>query len=293
MSDDALARFEEQRGRLFAVAYRMLGSVRDAEDVLQEAWLRWREVDHAGVANAQAYLVRLLARLCLDQLKSARARRESYVGLWLPEPLLGEPARSGASERPDELAALNDDLSFAFLLLLERLNPLERAVFLLRQSFDLSFAEIAAIVDRSEAACRQLDGRARKHLAEAGRARPANPAEHDELLAGFLKAAREGDLDGLTRRLAEDAVAYSDGGGRVAAATRPVRGAAKVARFVAGLTAKAQGLETRLCDVNGRTGVVGTRDGVVRSVVSFSISEGRIREIFFVVNPEKLARAAG
>jgi RNA polymerase sigma-70 factor (ECF subfamily) len=282
--NDADLGFERHRARLFGVAYRMLGSVGDAEDVVQDAFLRWRGVDREAVENPEAYLVRLVARLCLDVLKSARSRREQYVGLWLPEPLVA----GAGTPRPDELAALADDLSFAFLMLLERLNPVERAVFLLRQSFEMSYAEIAPVVGRSEEACRQADTRARKRIAAGERRRAAEPDEHDRLLGEFLAAARSGDIQGLVGRLAEDAVAYSDGGGRVAAATRPVRGADKVARFVAGLTAKAKGLEVRLARVNGRTGVVGTAGGEVRSVVTFTIAEGRIREIFFQVNPAKL-----
>lgn len=208
----AVELFERERGRLFGIAYRMPGSVREAEDVVQDAWLRWQGVAHDEVGNPTAYLVRLVTRLCIDVADSAHARRMEYVGMWLPEPLVAMAADADTAE-PTDLVELAEDLSVAFLLMLERLSPVERAVFVLRESFGYGYAEIAAIVGKTEADCRQIDRRARRRLREGGRPRPADPAEHDRLLAGFLQAARDGDMDALIELLAADVVAYSDGGG--------------------------------------------------------------------------------
>lgn len=282
----ALAAFQRERGRLFGIAYRMLGSVREAEDVLQDAYLRWHGVDHASVESAPAYLARLAARLCLDALRSARARRLEYVGVWLPEPLVGE-----AEDDPEAMQERADDLSLAFLLLLERLTPVERAVFLLRESLGFSYREIAEVVGKSEDNCRQIERRARGHLAGERRSAPADPGEHDLLFARFMGAVREGDLQGLVDLLAEDAVAYSDGGGKVQAALNPVSGADRVARFLVGLARKAPpGWEVRPATVNGRTGVVTSLGGRPHGVLTVQVEGGRIRSIFIVVNPDKLPR---
>jgi RNA polymerase sigma-70 factor (ECF subfamily) len=281
--DGPLAAFERERGRLFGIAYRMLGSVSEAEDVLQDAYLRWHDVDHATVMNPSAYLVRLVTRLSIDTLKAARNRLTDYVGPWLPEPLLRTD--SGAQE----LQELADDLSTAFLLLLERLTPVERAVFLLRQSFDFSFREIAEIVGKTEQNCRQIERRARKSLDEGGRPRQARPEEHDQLLSRFLEATRGGDLQGMIDLLAQDAVLYSDGGGKVHAARVPVASADKVARFILGLMRNAPpGYEIRTGLVNGRTGLLNYLDGQLHSATSFLVEDGRIQRIFVVVNPDKI-----
>lgn len=289
----ALDAFQRERGRLFGIAYRMLGSVREAEDVLQDAYVRWHGVDHAAVDHPAAYLSRMVTRLCLDALKSAHARRTEYYGVWVPEPLV-EPA----ADDPAAARELADDLSLAFLLLLERLTPVERAVFLLRESFGFSHRETAEVVGKTEENCRQIERRARRRLAEArgaGRAAPATPAapeEHDRLLWGFLRAVREGDVEGLVGMLAEDATAYSDGGGRVRAAPNPVRGAEKVARLLVGLARKApEEWSPRLARVNGRTGVVWVLDGHPHGVLSIQVEDGRIRDVFLVVNPDKLPAA--
>lgn len=284
MTHAALDAFQRERGRLFGIAYRMLGSVRDAEDVLQDAYLRWHGVDHAAVEHPRAYLARLVARLCLDALKSAHARRTEYFGVWLPEPLVGAAEDDPAA--PQELA---DDLSLAFLLLLERLTPVERAVFLLRESFGFSHREVAEVVGKTEENSRQIERRARRRLAEARRPAPADPAEHDRLLLGFLRAVQEGDVDGLVGMLAEDAAAYSDGGGKAHAAVNPVLGAERVARFLVGITRKAPpGWEVRPAVVNGRAGVVSYVDGRPHGVLSIQAEDGRIRAVFLVVSPDKL-----
>lgn len=283
----ALAAFQRERGRLFGIAYRMLGSVREAEDVLQDAYLRWHGVDHAAVAHPPAYLSQLVTRLCLDALKSAHARRVDYYGVWLPEPLVG-----AADDDPAAVHELAEDLSLAFLFMLERLTPVERAVFLLRESFGFSHREVAEVVGKSEDNCRQIERRARKHLAEAKRPTPADPAEHDRLLGRFMGALRDGDMDGLLEVLAADAVTYSDGGGKARAAVNPVVGADRVARLWMGLVRKAAGeWESRPAVVNGRTGLVNYLDGRLHSVLSLQVEEGRIRSIFLVVNPDKLPPA--
>lgn len=282
---DPLAAFERERGRLFGIAYRMLGSVSEAEDVLQDAWLRWQGVDHAEVRNPPAFLVRMVTRLAMDALQAARNRLTNYVGPWLPEPLLQEPGGD-----PAALQELADDLSMAFLLLLERLSPVERAVFLLRESFDFSYREIAEIVGRSEENCRQIERRARKRLAEGkSRPAPADPDEHDRLLSRFLAATREGDLQGMLSLFAEDAVMVSDGGGKAHAARRPIVGAESIARFFLGLAAKAPGpWEARTARVNGRTGLLIFLEGRLLNVLTFHVEDGRIRNVYAVLNPDKL-----
>lgn len=283
---DPLAAFERERGRLFGVAYRMLSSVSEAEDVLQDAWLRWQAVDPATVENPSAFLMRTVTRLCIDTLGAARNRLTDYVGPWLPEPLIQD-----TSESPESLRELADDLSTAFLLLLERLNPVERAVFLLRESFDFSHKEIAETIGKTEVSCRQIDRRARQKLSGVPRPRPADPEEHDRLLYGFLQASREGDMQGMLSLLAKDAVCYSDGGGKTYAAKVPLVGAERVAKFLSGLQAKAQvPFEVRTARVNGRTGFLTYVEGRIVNVGTFRIEDGLIREIFIQVNPEKLPR---
>lgn len=288
--DAATAAFEAERGQLFGIAYRMLGSVHEAEDVLQDAWLRWRAADRAEVERPAAYLVRLVTRLCIDVLRSARARRMEYVGPWLPEPLV----EANVDDLSFDAAAhqgLADDLSQAFLLMLERLSPTERAVFLLKESFGFSYRDIAPVVGKTEENCRQIDRRAHQRLADGGRVRPAEPAVHERLLYSFLRATRDGDVDGLLAVLAADVVTYSDGGGKVTAARRPVEGASNVARFLAGLAAKAPpGTEFRIARVNGRPGLLTFVGGALFNVLTIYVEDGRIRRIFVVLNPDKLPR---
>ena len=288
---DPLAAFERERGRLFGIAYRMLGSVSEAEDVLQDAWIRWQTVhqaaDHAAVESPAGFLVRMVTRLCIDTLGAARNRLTDYVGPWLPE-LIVQPLDDAS---PAALSERADDLSVAFLLLLERLGPVERAVFLLRESFDFSYREIAEIVGKSEAACRQIERRARRRLESEGRPSPPDPEEHDRLLMSFLRASREGDLDGMVSLLARDAVLYSDGGGKAHAAGIPVAGAEKIAKFLTGLGRKAQGVwEVRPALVNGRLGAVTYFEGRLVNVVSLRVEDGKIRNLFIQVNPDKLPR---
>ena len=276
----------EHRPLLFAIAYRMLGSVADAEDVLQEAFLRWHRALAEGtvIESPKAWLSTVVTRLCLDQLRSARVQREEYVGPWLPEPL-------ATGEEPDvaDAALLSESLSTAFLRLLETLSPKERAVFLLHDVFAYDFAEIAGIVGESEAYCRQLAKRARAHV-EARRPRfTASPEQQERLTERFLRAVTEGDLPTLIESLAEDVTVWSDGGGKVNAARKPVIGRDKVVRFFLGLMRLApEGTAFRLSRVNGQPGIVTYVEGRPHNVVTLDVADGVIRAVYVVVNPDKL-----
>lgn len=293
-TDDAgpLAAFEQARPQLFGLAYRMLGTVSEAEDVVQDAYVRWHAVAHDTIANPSAYLLRLTTRLCIDALKSARHRRTEYIGPWLPEPLI-QDQHAWQHGDPATLHDLAEDLSMAFLLMLERLTPIERAVFLLHESFGLRYDEIAPLVGRSEAHCRQIARRARQHLATEHHRQQADPQQHDQLVHHFLLATRNGDMTGMLQLLAADVVLRSDGGGKASAATRPVRGATAVARFLLGITGKAQAelFQVRTPIINGRTGVISIYDGEVFNVVTFEIVDGKIQQIFMIRNPDKLPAA--
>lgn len=276
--------FEQERGRLFGIAYRMLGSIGEAEDIVQDAYLRWHTVAHQNVDNPQAFLVRMVTRLCIDALKSARHQRTEYVGPWLPEPLVVDDRQN-----PAAIQELADDLSMAFLLMLERLTPVERAVFLLRESFAFSYAEIGDVLGKSEQNCRQIARRARQHLDADAQLVPADPQEHDLLLTQFLHAARDGDVQSMVKLLAHDAVLYADGGGKASAARNPVVSAEHVARFMVGLIRKFTGqLEVRLALINGRTGLLIYYQGHLLNVLTFFIADGKIQRLFAVLNPDKL-----
>jgi RNA polymerase sigma-70 factor, ECF subfamily len=279
--------FEAHRGRLLGLAYRMLGSRADAEDAVQDAWIRWSATDRSAIANAEAYLITIVTRICLDRLKSARHNREIYVGPWLPEPVADAEALS-----PHAATELADDLSFALLLALERLSPLERAAFLLHDVFDEPFSEVAAALDRSEAAVRQLAARARKAVREERAARRASPESHARLLAAFTAALRDRDASQLMAVLREDAVALTDGGGRKPAALNPIRGAERVARFFLGLMRKfeARGATYSVAPapLNGAPGLLVYIDGALDQALTLSIDGDRIAAIYSVRNPDKL-----
>lgn len=278
-----LEEFEAERSRLTAIAYRMLGSSADAEDIVQEAYLRWRDRADRDVDSAPSYLTTIVVRLCIDELRSARVRRESYVGPWLPEPLLVDEAEPGAA------AELADSLSLAFLVLLEELAPVERAAFLLHDVFDYGYGEIAGMLGREEPACRQLVSRARRRVGERRHRFDADQKAGRELAERFLTACAEGDLDGLMSLLSDDAVLWTDGGGKVKAARRPIHGATKVARF---LVAVAKGIppetEFREAMVNGEPGYLFVENGVVTTTLSFDIADGKIVGVTSVLNPDKL-----
>jgi RNA polymerase sigma-70 factor (ECF subfamily) len=286
---DRDATFEEQRALLFGVAYRMLGSVAEAEDAVQDTYLRFRGAE-ASVANPKAFLVRIVTNICLDLMKSARVQREQYIGPWLPEPLVHRP---GAPPTPEDVVASEDNVSTAFLVMLEELGPVERAVFILREVFDYDYADIAPAVQKSEAACRQVFRRAREHLSQRQHRFTASYDQRRELTVRFMMAANEGNLAGLIDMLSADAVAYSDGGGKAAAALNPIFGADRVARFVAGIARKYHGLIVELVDINGAPGILmRTRSGRVDTIWHLELTEdGRVETLFAWRNPDKLVRA--
>jgi RNA polymerase sigma-70 factor (ECF subfamily) len=283
--DRDAAAFEAHRRALIGLAYRMLGSRAEAEDVVQDAYLRWHAADRAAIGEARRFLGKVVTRLCLDRMKSARARRELYVGQWLPEPVVDEVFED---EHAGELA---HDISVALVLLLERLSPLERASFLLHDVFGLDFTEIARALDRNEAACRQLAARARTHI-EAGRPRfMPSPEEGRRLATAFQAAAASADIRALIRLLADDAVLYTDGGGKRVAALNPIRGADKIARFFEGVARKNAALATigaRPAIVNGMAGFVLHEDDGSIDTMAFEHRDGRIVAIYVVRNPDKL-----
>lgn len=283
MTDDTQT-FANERTHLFGIAYRMLGSAAEAEDVLQEAFLRFASRSEREVGSPRAFLTTIVVRLCLDQLKSARARREEYVGPWLPEPI--------ATSDPEARTELAESIHIAFLVLLERLSPLERAAFLLHEVFDYPFAEVASALGTSEAACRQLAARARAHV-DAGRPRfAASEEKKRELLQAFLATVGSGDVAGLQALLAEDAIARSDGGGRVHAALKPVYGAERVAKFVVGVAKKnTRALAPVFAMINGEPGIVlKDSEGVVRLTLTLSVSGEKITDVWIVNNPDKLGQ---
>jgi RNA polymerase sigma-70 factor (ECF subfamily) len=279
-SDDAAAVFAPLRPRLVRVAYRMLGSVTDAEDVVQDAYLRWHRADRAEVRDPLGFLTRVVTRLCLDVLKSARLKRETYVGPWLPEPIVtGEAEESG------------DDVTLTLMLALERLSPLERAAFLLHDVFGVGFDEIARTLDRDAAACRQLAARGRAHV-RSNRPRFAVSAERGQAIAGaFFEASRSGDLKTLTALLADEVVLVSDGGGKRPATLNPIRGLAKVARLFAGLARKSQPGTSALVSVrsiDGLPGFVSVESDGLPQTTALEIENDRIVAIYVVRNPDKL-----
>lgn len=284
MKTRASATFEQHRDHLFGIAYRMLGRVAPAKDIVQDAYLRWREIDPEEIRSPKAYLSKIVTRLCLDEMKSARARREEYVGPWLPAPLVEDSA-----PKPEQTAELADSLSMAFLVLLETLTPVQRAVFLLREVFDYEYDTIADLVGKKEATCRKIAQRARDHLSDENLRFEASPDEHQKLVDQFFAAVEEGNLEQLESTLAEDAVLYSDGGGKVTAARRPIYGADRIGRFMLGIAGKApEGLQIRFTEVNGRPGVVATVDGQPQSTWGFHVAGGRIQNIYVVLNPDKI-----
>jgi RNA polymerase sigma-70 factor (ECF subfamily) len=279
MSEDAFAR---HRSLLFTVAYEMLGSASDAEDVVQETWLRWADVDHAEVRESRAYLVRIVTRQALNRLRSVARRREDYVGEWLPEPLLTSPDVAADVE-------LAEGVSMAMLTVLETLGPAERAVFVLHEVFDVPYDEIAEAVGKSPAAVRQIAHRARDHVAARRPRMPVSATEQQEAVDRFLAAVRHGDLQSLLDVLAPDVVVIADSGGFVAAARHPIQGAERVAAFlIRGF--RSGDFETKTIWLNGSPGIQINIGGQVDTAVSLSVENGRITQIYAIRNPHKLAR---
>jgi RNA polymerase sigma-70 factor (TIGR02957 family) len=283
--DDALATFQAVRSRLFGIAYRMLGSASEAEDIVQEAWVRWQGTDRSVVQDPPAFLATATTRLAINVLQSARARRETYVGPWLPEPV-------DTSNDPTLGAERAEALGFAVLVMLERLTPTERAAYVLREAFAYPYTQICEIVQVSEVAVRQLVSRARKHLA-GERRREVSRQEQSRLLTAFLSAAKTGDLDELERLFAEDVVSYSDGGGVVRASKFPVVGRTRVAKFVRAFhTHFWDGAAIVESDVNGQPSVILSKDGTAFAVVTVVASTEGIDQVLWMMNPHKLHAVA-
>ncbi|MEU0035235.1 RNA polymerase sigma-70 factor [Streptomyces sp. NPDC006333] len=286
-TDTATEVFEEHRSVLTGVAYRMLGRVADAEDVVQEAWLRWSGADRSEVREPRGYLVRVTTRLAIDRLRQVQARKEAYVGPWLPEPYVTDFGNT--VEDTAERAVLADSVSLAVLVVLESLSPLERAVFVLREAFGFPYAEIAAVLDRGEPAVRQLAGRARKHVGERRPRYEVDPAERRDLTERFLAAAAEGDLKGLMSLLAPDVRLVGDSGGLSKAPLRVIETADKVARFLLGAARKgAPDLSFRLLELNGGAALLALSGDKPDSVFQLDVVDGRIQCVYIVRNPEKL-----
>ena len=291
---------QEHARRLRALAYRMLGSRAEAEDIVQEAWLRWADVDEATVQHAGAFLSRMVTNLCVDKLRSASAQRERYVGVWLPEPLLDDEALFGWMPGPEAQAEFAQDVSVAFLLALERLSPLERAAFLLHDVFDLDYEEIARHLDRSEAACRQLISRARKNVKADYARREVAEEERERLTEAFMHAVRSHDVSALTQMLAEDAVMLADGGGKVSAVPRALHGNALIARAFIGFAQMASSSAWRLVPalVNGLPGCLVIDDAqggaLVQTIALAPAADatGRLGAIYIQRNPDKLQAIA-
>jgi RNA polymerase sigma-70 factor (ECF subfamily) len=283
---ETMDQFEQYRPLMFSIAYRMLGSVTEAEDILQNAYLRYREMPVGSIASPKAFLSTVVTRLCLNHLQSARMQRESYLGPWLPEPLLTE----NDPESPTSQAERLESISMAFLVLLERLTPVERAVFLLREVFDYPYSDIAEIVGKDEVSCRQILSRAKKFIAGSRPRFTPSTEQHHQLLQQFLGAVEEGDLDGLTQLLTSDVTLWTDGGGKArGAATRPLHGPAAVARFMIASQRFIQATFTsEITQVNGEPAILLRIDGHPFAVVSVTIEQQHIVEVRVVGNPEKL-----
>lgn len=283
--------FEEQRGLLFGIAYRMLGSAMEAEDMVQETYLRYQAVAQETIESPRAFLSTVITRLCLDQLKSAKSKREEYFGMWLPEPIRTDGTTMGKS--PAQVMGDLESLSFAFMVLLEKLSPVERAVFLLREVFDYDYAEIARIVQKEEAACRQILSRARRHIHENRPRFESTREEHDQIFGQFLMAIQGGDLNGLMGLLSDDVASYADGGGKRSAATRVIEGPERVAKFLIGLATHSQSdkYSVEVTEVNGRSAIIIYDEAhLVFSVMTVDIYEGKVHALRSVLNPDKLTQ---
>ncbi|MCU1249621.1 MAG: polymerase sigma-70 factor [Edaphobacter sp.] len=281
-----LATFDQYRSLLFSIAYRMLGSVADAEDMLQETFIRWQQSADEKIESPRAFLVTIISRLCINHLQSARVRREEYVGEWLPEPIVTDPTSD-----PFAIIKVDESLSIAFLVLLERLTPIERAVFLLREVFEYEYSEIANIVGQSEVNCRQILRRARQHVSTMRPRFEVPEPKRTDLLERFLTAVGTGEMTGLIELLSKDVVLHSDGGGKGLAVPNEVRGADKVARGILGSLKRLvpATLVRKMVRINGAPGLVNYLDGKPHSVLTLDVQNGRIQNIYIVTNPEKLS----
>jgi RNA polymerase sigma-70 factor (ECF subfamily) len=280
--------FETYRTYLFSIAYRMLGSAMDAEDMVQETYLRYQTTPATSINSLKAYLTTIITRLCVDQLQLARRKREVYPGPWLPEPITAVDTLEPVEERVDSY----ESISLAFLVLLEELQPIERAVFLLREVFEYDYDEIATFLGKSEAACRQSFSRAKKHLAEHRPRFPSSPETHRQMLTSFYQAVQAGEMSSLMNMLAEDATLWADGGGNVkGAATRPIHGRDAVARFTLGATRRflPDGYYPELAQINGELALIVRSPDRVFFVLTIEVEAQHIQTIRVIANPEKLA----
>jgi len=282
--------FETYRSYLFAIAYRMLGSAMDAEDMVQETYLRYQTTPPQTIRSLKAYLTTILVRLCMDQLQLARRKREQYVGPWLPEPI--RTAETPEAADPEKRVEMEESISLAFLVLLEQLQPFERAVFLLREVFEYEFAEIATMLDKSEAACRRSFSRAKLHLASHRPRFPASPETHRQLLTAYFQAVQNGEMTALKDQLAEEVTLWADGGGKVKqAALRPISGREAVARFSLGTKRFwPENSRVELAEVNGQAALIIHAGDQTFSVLTIDVEQGHIQAIRIIANPEKLAR---
>lgn len=288
--DPRLALFQAERRRLSGLAYRMTGSVADTEDILQQAWLRLAAQDPAGLEAPARWLGAVVTRLCLDHLRSARVRRETYVGAWLPDPLLTDRAADA-----EESWIVTEDVGIALILTLDHLTPEMRAAFLLRDAFDYSFEEIAAVVGRTPATCRQLVSRARRRLAGAGPLQATPPEQAAPIVQAFWQASRTGDMEALLALFAEEIEVHTDGGGKVPAAINVLHGRRRAAAFFAGLARKRPlppPPAPALCRINGAPGFVSLEHGNVLQTTAFALREGRIVAVWIMRNPDKLRHLA-
>ena len=281
-----LAAFDQHRSLLFSVAYRMLGTVADAEDMLQETFIRWQQAAEEEIRSPRAFLVTIVSRLCINHLQSARVQREEYVGQWLPEPIVTDPAND-----PLNIIRVDESLSLAFLVLMERLTPVERAVFLLREVFEYEYAEIAAILGQSEVNCRQILRRSRQHVSALRPRFTVSAEKKSELLERFLRATASGDVNQLIAVLTKDAVLHSDGGGKAIAVPNLVHGSDAVARAILRGMSKLvpRNLVRRMAQINGNPGVITYLEGRPVSVITIDGTAERIRAVYVVTNPEKLS----
>ncbi len=280
-----LGHFDQYRGLLFSIAYRMLGSVADAEDMLQETFIKWQEVTDENIRSPRAYLVTIVSRLCINHLQSAQVQREEYIGVWLPEPIITD-----SGDDPFHLIKVDESISMAFLVLLERLTPTERAVFLLREVFEYEYGEIGSIIRQSEVNCRQILKRARQHMQALRPRFEIAKSNHDALLKSFLKAIETGELSGLVALLADDVVLRSDGGGKGVAVPNEIRGMDKVGRGILGGVSRLlpRNLVRKLARINGEPGLINYLDGRPHSVLTIEVSDHRISSLHVITNPDKL-----
>lgn len=279
--------FLEYRSLLFAIAYRMLGTVMDAEDMVQETFLKWQTISKAQVRSTKSYLTTIITRLCIDRLRPAQVQREQYIGPWLPEPIVTD-----LSTDPHHRVELADSLTMAFLVMLERLSSIERAVFLLREIFDYDYDEIAPIVDKRTVNCRQIARRARQQVTKPRSRFSSSPEQHQQLTLTFMQACQQGEMEGLLQYLADDITLWSDGGGQVTAALKPIQGSAQVSGFLSAIqryqTKLGLSPTLQLVQVNGQAGIQFSIAGQVETIAVLETTGQQIQSIFFIRNPQKL-----